>query len=183
MNTEQSYENVAPGATAPQKTTLFNASRTKVHITAPLRDLLGEPEDVHKFRSVLRSWFLLYITNPDERSNPYSVGQNTVYYELFDDFLSEVIELHFGFYAEPVSPVVKAAEWPESVIARANFIEQAHAILKKQDDLANQIFGPEPMKSPDSGIAKSAMEIQTGLKDCWKMLNEMISSLTATLSK
>jgi hypothetical protein len=178
MNTEQSYETVAPGATARPKTNLFNADRTKIFITPSLSETLDEPQEVNKLRTCLRSWFLCYLDNQDGHLNSYSPEQNACYYEYFDDYFSKLMGLLLGFFPGPdygsnaevnYSPTI--ADQP--IGTNEPFLVKAYEITEKMDALADLIFGNEILKTAGEDTLRIAMEVNRGLKEVDKMLSEI----------
>ncbi|RAJ97393.1 hypothetical protein LX87_02293 [Larkinella arboricola] len=181
MNTEQSYENVAPGATAPQKTTLFNANRSKIHISDPLRDNLSDPQTVHRYRTMLRSWFLGYLEYPDDQLNSAGLEENSDFYEVLDYWLAQVMELHLNWYQEPAYARHQQAEDnPESgpfIVDAEPFLDQIRDLLDKQNTLADKLQKAASMQKTDreteNDTLKRLAAINTDLMQCWKMLAKL----------
>lgn len=179
MNTEQSYANVAPGATAPEETELFNDGRTRVYLNSGLRFILEDPEQANRVRTCLRSWFMAYVESAEDSPNGISLGENCSNYEILDGYFSEVIDLHFGWLTKLPFKSKKADPVGSSQILSASqlFINQAKAILEIQDQLAVQVFGPQTLKLGDDESVIVAARTMRELKKVREMLDGLSTSL------
>ncbi|GAB3927850.1 hypothetical protein [Larkinella terrae] len=175
MNTEQSYANVATGANVPEKTEIFNDDRSKIYTTAGIRCLLEDPQTLHQVRSCLRSWFTSYSQRQEESVNPVSYAENCGNYEMIDDWLSEIMDLHFGWYVEPKYKPKKPEPIGSTLYLQAtnHFVEKAKAILKKQDELAEKVFGPQTLRLRDDEAVLMAAQTMRELKEIRAMLDEL----------
>jgi len=96
MSTEQSYNQVANGASAPLPPTLFDATQQMVAVTLPLKHILAEAELVLEMRQLLQTWFLAYIKYPGEALDDHDQTDHATAYETLDHFLAHILKLHLS---------------------------------------------------------------------------------------